>query len=356
MEEMVKMKLGILTGGGDCPGLNNVIRSVAYEGIKKYGDEILGFLYGWKGPIQNLTRPLTIKDVEDIHTMGGTIIKSSRTNPYKVENGPEKVLEAIKVNKLDALIAVGGEDTCGVANKLYGDFKAPIICVPKTIDNDLNATDQTFGFDTSVQIVSDAVDRLHTTAKSHDRVLILEVMGRHAGWIAAYGGLAGKADYILIPEEEIDINKVCDVVKDRKKEAGYAIIVVAEGAKLGEKEALKDQELDAFGHVKLGGIGERLAKIIEEKTGCETRSSSLGHVQRGGTPSAFDRILGTRFGLKAVELAHKGQFGKMVSLQGNKIVAVDVSEAVGTLKTLDMNFYSDIKVFFGNEVKTKTKV
>lgn len=345
------MKFAILTGGGDCPGLNNVIRAVTFQGIKKYGDEIMAFTYGWKGPIENLTRPLTIEDVDGIHTQGGTIIKSSRTNPYKVDGGPEKVMENLKANNIDALIAVGGEDTCGVASKLYKDFKAPIICVPKTIDNDLSATDQTFGFDTSVQIVSDAIDKLHTTARSHDRVLVLEVMGRHAGWIASYGGLAGDADYVLIPEEEIDIDKVCEVVKTRKKEVGYAIIVVAEGAKLAEKEELKDQELDAFGHVKLGGIAEKIAKLIEEKTGCETRSSSLGHVQRGGSPTAFDRILGTRFGLKAVDLAHEGNFGKMVSLQGNKIIGVDVSEAVGTLKTVDMHLYDELKVFFGDEKK-----
>ena len=350
------MRLAILTGGGDCPGLNNVIRAVTFQGIKKYGDEIIGFLYGWKGPIENLIKPLSIQDVDGIHTLGGTIIKSSRTNPYKVEGGPQKVMENLKRNKIDALIAVGGEDTCGVANKLIKDFNAPVICVPKTIDNDLNATDQTFGFDTSIQIVSDSVDRLHTTARSHDRVLVLEVMGRHAGWIAAYGGLAGDADYILIPEEEINMEKVCAVVKKRKEQVGYAIIVVAEGAKLRDAESLKDQKLDAFGHVQLGGIADRIAKIIEEKTGFETRSSSLGHVQRGGSPTALDRILGTRFGLKAVDLAHEGKFGKMVSLRGNKIEAVDVSEAVGTLKTLDKNIYDDMRVFFGDEIKPKANV
>jgi ATP-dependent phosphofructokinase / diphosphate-dependent phosphofructokinase len=350
------MRLAILTGGGDCPGLNNVIRAVTFQGIKKYGDEIIGFLYGWKGPIENLIKPLNIHDVDGIHTLGGTIIKSSRTNPYKVEGGPQKVMENLKRNKIDALIAVGGEDTCGVANKLIKDFNAPVICVPKTIDNDLNATDQTFGFDTSIQIVSDSVDRLHTTARSHDRVLVLEVMGRHAGWIAAYGGLAGDADYILIPEEEINIEKVCAVVRKRKEQVGYAIIVVAEGAKLRDEEALKNQKLDAFGHVQLGGIADRIAKIIEEKTGFETRSSSLGHVQRGGSPTALDRILGTRFGLKAVDLAHEGKFGKMVSLRGNNIEAVPVSEAVGTLKTLDKNIYDDMRVFFGDEIKPKASV
>lgn len=350
------MRLAILTGGGDCPGLNNVIRAVLFQAIKKYGDEVIGFLYGWKGPINNLTKPLTLSDVEGIFNLGGTIIKSSRTNPYKVDGGPQKVIDNLKLNKIDALIAVGGEDTCGVADKLYKDFKAPVICVPKTIDNDLNATDQTFGFDTSISIVSDALDRLHTTAKSHDRVLVLEVMGRHAGWIATMGGIAGGADYILVPEEPFDINKVSDAIKKRKKEAGYAIVVIAEGAKFANEEVLKDREKDSFGHVKLGGIGDRLAKAIEEKTGFETRSTTLGHIQRGGSPTAFDRVLGTRYGLKAVDLCHQKKFGRMVSLQGNKITDVDVKDAVGTLKTVDKELYEQTKVFFGDEIKTKTKV
>lgn len=346
------MKLAILTGGGDCPGLNNVIRAVLFQAIKKYGDEVLGYLYGWKGPINNLIKPLILSDAEGIFNLGGTIIKSSRTNPYKVEGGVQKVIDNLKLNKIDALIAVGGEDTCGVADKLYRDFKAPIVCVPKTIDNDLNATDQTFGFDTTISIVCDALDRLHTTAKSHDRVLVLEVMGRHAGWIALMGGIAGAADYILIPEENFDINKVADAIKKRKKEAGYAVLVVAEGAKFTNEEILKDEEKDAFGHVKLGGIGDRLAKALETKTGCETRAMSLGHVQRGGSPTAFDRVLGTRYGLAAVDLVHQKRFGRMVSLQGNKITDVDLKDAVGTLKTVDKNFYEQLKVFFGEQTKT----
>ena len=350
------MRLAILTGGGDCPGLNNVIRAVLFEGIQKYGDEVFGFLYGWKGPIDNLIKPLTLKDAEGIFNQGGTIIKSSRTNPYKVSGGPEKVVENLKKNKIDCLLAVGGEDTCGVANKLFNDFKVPIICVPKTIDNDLNATDQTFGFDTSVQIVCDAIDRLHTTAQSHDRVLVLEVMGRHAGWIATMGGIAGAADYILIPEEPFDINKVASAVTKRKKEVGYAIVVVAEGAKFKSEEVLKDQAKDAFGHVKLGGIGERVAKAIEEKTGFETRSTTLGHIQRGGSPTAYDRFLGTRYGLAAVDLAHQKKFGKMVALRGTNIIDVDVSEAVGTLKTVENWLYDQARVFFGDEVKPKAKV
>jgi len=350
------MRIAILTGGGDCPGLNNVIRAVIIQGIKKYGDEIIGYLYGWKGPINNLIKPLTLADAEGIFSQGGTILKSSRTNPYKVEDGSKKVLENLKLNKIDALIAVGGEDTCGVADKLYKDFKVPIICVPKTIDNDLSATDQTFGFDTSISIICDALDRLHTTARSHDRVLVLEVMGRHAGWLAAMGGLAGGADYILVPEEKFDIDHVAKSVAKRKQEAGYAIVVVAEGAKFANEEVLKDQEKDAFGHVKLGGIGDRVAKAIEAKTGMETRASSLGHIQRGGSPTAYDRVLGTRYGLHAVDLIHDKKFGRMVSLQGNKITDVSVSEAVGTLKTLDKNFYEQIKIFFGDTIKTKAKV
>ena len=347
------MRIAILTGGGDCPGLNNVIRAVLYQAVKKYEDEVFGYLYGWKGPIQNLIKPLTLQDAEGIFNQGGTIIKSSRTNPYKVDHGPEKVIENLKLNKIDALIAVGGEDTCGVANKLWNDFKTPIICVPKTIDNDLNATDQTFGFDTSISIVCDALDRLHTTAKSHDRVLVLEVMGRHAGWIATMGGIAGAADYILVPEEDFNIDKVVDAIKKRKSEAGYAILVVAEGAKFASGEVLKDLDKDAFGHVKLGGIGEKLAKAIESKTGFETRSTTLGHIQRGGSPTAFDRVLGTRFGLAAVDLAHKKQFGRMVSLQGNKIVDVDVKEAVGVLRTVDKELYEQVKVFFGDEIRSR---
>ncbi len=350
------MRLAILTGGGDCPGLNNVIRAVLFQAIKKYSDEVFGYLYGWKGPINNLIKPLTLLDAEGIFNQGGTIIKSSRTNPYKVEGGPQKVIDNLKLNKIDALIAVGGEDTCGVADKLFKDFKVPIICVPKTIDNDLNATDQTFGFDTSISIVCDALDRLHTTAKSHDRVLVLEVMGRHAGWIATMGGIAGAADYILVPEYDFDIDKVSQAIKERKKEAGYAIIVVAEGAKFANEETLKDQEKDAFGHMKLGGIGERVAKAVEEKTGFETRSTTLGHIQRGGSPTAFDRVLGTRYGLKAVDLIHQKKFGRMVSLQGNKIVDVDIKDAVGTLKTVDKELYNQTKVFFGDEIKTMTRV
>ena len=349
------MRLAILTGGGDCPGLNNVIRAVLFQAIKKYGDEVFGYLYGWKGPINNLIKPLALTDAEGIFNLGGTIIKSSRTNPYKVEGGPQKVIDNLKLNKIDALIAVGGEDTCGVADKLFKDFKAQIVCVPKTIDNDLNATDQTFGFDTSISIVCDALDRLHTTAKSHDRVLVLEDMGRHAGWIATMGGIAGGADYILIPEEAFDIDKVADAIKKRKKDAGYAILVIAEGAKFAKEEILKDEEKDAFGHVKLGGIGDRLAKALEEKTGFETRAMSLGHVQRGGSPTAFDRVLGTRYGLASVDLVHAKKFGRMVSLQGNKITDVDVKDAVGTLKTVDKELYEQTRVFFGDEIKVKTK-
>lgn len=350
------MRLAILTGGGDCPGLNNVIRAVLFQAIRKYGDEVIGYLYGWKGPVNNVIKPLTLADAEGIFNQGGTILKSSRTNPYKVEGGPQKVMDNLKLNKIDALIAVGGEDTCGTAYKLYNDLKLPVVCVPKTIDNDLNATDQTFGFDTAVGVVCDALDRLHTTARSHDRVLVLEVMGRHAGWIATLGGLAGAADYILVPEEEFDIDRVCEAIKKRKEQVGYAIIVVAEGAKFAKEEVLKDLGKDAFGHVKLGGVGDRIAKAIAEKTGFETRATILGHIQRGGQPTAYDRVLGTRYGIAAVDLVHQKKFGKMVSLQGMKITDVNIKEAVGMLRTVEKELYEQTKVFFGDDVRQKTKV
>ena len=350
------MRIGILTGGGDCPGLNNVIRAVVFQAVKKYGDEVVGFLYGWEGPIENKVKPLPLQEVEKIFDEGGTIIKTRRTNPYKVENGPQKVMDSLKTNKLDALIAVGGEDTCGVANKLITDFKAPIVCVPKTIDNDLNATDVTFGFDSAVKNIANALDNLHDTTESHDRVLVLEVMGRHAGWLALYGGIAGGANYILIPEEPFDIKQVAEAIKVRKKEAGYAIIVVAEGAKFEGEEVLKDKKVDAFGHAQQGGIGERVAKAIEDLTGFETRSNTLGHLQRGGSPTAYDRILGTRFGLTAVDLVHAKKFGRMVSLQGTQIADVDIKDAVSTLKTVPLSLYNQYKIFFGSGMRTEIAV
>lgn len=344
------MRIGILTGGGDCPGLNAVIRAVVRRSIKDYNSEVIGFLEGWRGPIENMVMPLTIQNTVGLLQRGGTILKTSRTNPFKVDGAPEKIMDSMAKNKLDALIAVGGEDTCGVADKMYTKHNLPVICVPKTIDNDLNATDYTFGFDTAVNIVAEALDRLHTTAESHERVLVCEVMGRHAGWIATYGGMAGGADYICIPERPINLPELISVIKKRHARGrSYSIVVVAEGAKLPEGEVLKDDLRDAFGHVKLGGIGDLIAKIIEKETGYETRATVLGHIQRGGSPTAFDRVLGTRFGVLATDLVHEANFGKMVALQGNKIVDVPISAGVGKLKTLDedMSLYEVASVFFG---------
>jgi 6-phosphofructokinase 1 len=341
------MRIGILTGGGDCPGLNPVIRAIVFKAIKRYGFEVIGLKYGWKGAVENITMDLTLENTEDIVREGGTILKSSRTNPFKMENGPEKVIETMKANKLDALIAIGGEDTCGVASKLYTQHKVNVIGVPKTIDNDLSGTDVTFGFDTCLNIVGAAIDSLHTTACSHERVIVCEVMGRHAGWIASYAGIAGNADYILVPEEEVDINHLCEIVKNVHNDKSYAVIVAAEGAKLANEDVTKDKELDAFGHVKLGGIGEKLAKMIEEKTGCETRSTVLGHIQRGGRPSAYDRVLGTRLGWRAADMIKNNQWGMMAAIKGDQTAAVSLEEAVGTLKTLDMNTHEDSKLFFG---------
>jgi len=344
------MRIGMLTGGGDCPGLNAVIRAVVKRSLRNYGSETVGFLEGWRGPIENLTMPVSLESTERLIGEGGTILKTSRTNPFKVERGPERIMESMKANRLDALVAIGGEDTCGVAHKMHRDFGLNVVCVPKTIDNDLNATDFTFGFDTAVSIVSECLDRLHTTAESHNRVLVCEVMGRHAGWIAVYGGIAGGAHFILVPERTAKLSDICEVIKKRHARGrNYSIIVVSEGAKIEEEEVLKDKDLDAFGHVKLGGIGDRLAKLIEKETGFETRATVLGHIQRGGPPTAFDRVLATRFGVAAADLVHEKKFGRMVALSGSKIVDVPVESGVGTLKTLelDMDLLNVAEVFFG---------
>ena len=348
------MKIGVLTGGGDCPGLNAVIRGLVYKATKEYGHEVVGFKYGWKGPIENITMPLDLDEINDIVREGGTILKSSRTNPFNVDGAPEKIVENLKANGFDALVAIGGEDTCGVASKLYEQFGINVIGVPKTIDNDLSGTDVTFGFDSCINIATELVDILHTTACSHERALVVEAMGRHAGWIASYTGIAGNADYILVPEEKVDVNELCDAVKAAYAKKKYAIVVAAEGAKLSGEDVTKDAELDAFGHVKLGGIGEHLAKVIEEKTGIETRSAVFGHTQRGGRPSAMDRVLGTRFGCKAADMIQDKEFGKMAALIGNDMKAVDLKVAVGTLKTLDMSIHENAKIFFG-AYKSKVK-
>jgi 6-phosphofructokinase 1 len=342
-------RIGVLTGGGDCPGLNAVIRAI----VRRANQErikVVGIKNGWKGLIDNDTIELDLNSVSGILPKGGTILGTSRTNPYKNKDDVKKVLDNYKKLGLDVVIAIGGEDTLGVANKLLQEKAGmAIVGVPKTIDNDLSATDFTFGFDTAVNIATEAIDRLHTTAESHHRIMVVEVMGRHAGWIAVYSGIASGADLILIPEVAIDINEVCEVLKKRHARGkGFSIVVVAEGAKFKEGQVVVQEErLDAFGHVRLGGIGEILADEIEKRTGFETRVTVLGHIQRGGTPSAFDRVLATRFGVKAMELVLAKKFGYMASLAGNDIKDVPISEAVGTLKTVDMRFYDIAKIFFG---------
>lgn len=340
------MRIGVLTGGGDCPGLNPVILGIVRKALL-HNIEVIGLFRGWAGLTENDTIKLTRDSVSGILHRGGTILKTSRTNPYKNEGDVEKAKETYKKLKLDALIAVGGEDTLGVASKLCEEG-LNIVGVPKTIDNDLSGTDCTFGFDSALNICVDAIDRLHTTAESHNRVMVVEIMGRHAGWIALESGLAGGADVILIPEVPVKIDDVCSVIKKRHESGrDFSIVAVAEGAKLGDEMILQAGEKDAFGHVKLGGIANILAKEIESRTGFETRVTVLGHVQRGGSPTAFDRLLGLRFGVKAVELILAATFGKMVSLKGNDIKSVDLSEAVAKLKTVPNELYEMAKIFFG---------
>ncbi len=341
-------KIGILTGGGDCPGLNPVIRAVVRKGISE-GYEIVGIKNGWKGLIENDYIPLSLDAVSGILPKGGTILGTSRTNPYKKEGGLQKVQANYKKLGLDALIAVGGEDTLGVASKLTKDGLPNIVGVPKTIDNDLSCTDYTFGFDTALNTATECIDKLHTTAESHHRIIVVEVMGRHAGWIAIEAGIAGGADVILIPELPVDIDEVCGIIKKRHNRGKtFSIVVVAEGAQFKEGTFVtQEQKLDEFGHVRLGGVGEILGQEIEKRTGYETRVSVLGHIQRGGTPSAFDRILGTRFGVKAVELVMNKKFSRMVALVGNKVVDVSIEEAITSLKTVDMELYEISKIFSG---------
>lgn len=341
-------KIGILTGGGDCPGLNPVIRAVVRKGFNE-GYEIMGIKNGWKGLIENDTVKLDLASVSGILPKGGTILGTSRTNPYKKEGGLQEVQENFKKLGLQALIAVGGEDTLGVASKLIKDGIPNIVGVPKTIDNDLSSTDYTFGFDTALNTAMECIDKLHSTAESHHRIMVVEVMGRHAGWIAIESGIAGGADIILIPELPIDVEEVCSLIKKRHQRGKtFSIIVVAEGAQFKKGSmVLQEQKLDEFGHVRLGGIGEILGKEIESRTGFETRVTVLGHIQRGGSPTAFDRILGTRFGVRAVELVKNKKFARMVALSGNKIIDVPIEEAVRELKTVDMELYEIAKVFFG---------
>ncbi|GAA2315853.1 6-phosphofructokinase [Streptomyces violaceusniger] len=342
------MRVGVLTGGGDCPGLNAVIRAVVRKGVQEYGYDFIGFRDGWRGPLENDTVPLDIRAVRGILPRGGTILGSSRTNPLKSEDGIRRVKENLVKQEVDALIAIGGEDTLGVAARLSDDYGLRCVGVPKTIDNDLSATDYTFGFDTAVNIATEAIDRLHTTAESHMRVLVVEVMGRHAGWIALHSGLAGGANVILLPEQRFDVDQVCAWVESRFKIRYAPIVVIAEGAMPRDGDAvLKDDTLDSFGHVRLSGVGEWLAKEIEKRTGKEARTTVLGHVQRGGTPSAFDRWLATRFGLHAIDAVRDEDFGKMVALRGTDIIRVPLAEATARLKTVDPSLYAEAEVFFG---------
>jgi ATP-dependent phosphofructokinase / diphosphate-dependent phosphofructokinase len=335
------MKIGVLTGGGDCPGLNAVIRAVVRKGVFTYGDEFIGFLEGWRGVVEDSTTPLDLEAVGGILPRGGTILRTSRTNPAKRPDGIERCIATLDKNNVDALIAIGGDDTLSVAQKLY-EKNVKVIGVPKTIDNDLGGTDYTFGFDTACNIVCEALDRVHTTAEAHNRVMVVEVMGRDAGWIALYSGIAGGADVILIPERPFDVDKVAESIRQRHERGLYfSIIVVAEGAKFSSSEpghgapVLQDMGKDEFGHVKLGGIANILAREIEKRTGFETRAVVLGHIQRGGTPSAFDRVLATRYGLGAIDMVHRGEFGCMAALRANKIVSIPLLEAISKNRVVD---------------------
>ena len=347
------MRIGVLTGGGDCPGLNAVIRAVVRKGVAEYGYDFVGFRDGWRGPLERETVPLGIQQVRGILPRGGTILGTSRTNPFKIEGGVERIEATLRDLGLDALIAIGGEDTLGVAKRLY-DHGVNVVGVPKTIDNDLAATDYTFGFDTAVTIATEAIDRLHTTAESHNRVMVVEVMGRHTGWIAVMSGIAGGADVILIPEQPITVEQACSEIR-RRHERGldFSIVVVSEGYELtydsGERRLVGEQarETDQFGHVKLGGVGGELAREIEERTGFETRVTVLGHVQRGGSPTPRDRVLATRYGLKAADLVDEGRFGRMAALHGDDIVDVSLEEATAELKTVPPEWYEVAKAFFG---------
>jgi len=346
------MRVGVLTGGGDCPGLNAVIRAVVRRGVLGHSFEFVGFRDGWRGPLEGLTMPLGIAQCRGILPRGGTILGSSRTNPFKIDGGVEQIQENLAANGVDALVAIGGEDTLGVATKL-SELGVNVVGVPKTIDNDLSGTDFTFGFDTAVNIATEAIDRLHTTAESHHRVLVVEVMGRHAGWIALHAGIAGGATEVLIPEQPFDIQAICDRVETRFQTHYAPIIVVSEGAMPAEGATgeegmtLVSGEKDAFGHVRLGGIGDRLAHEIETRTGKEARAVVLGHIQRGGTPTAFDRWLATRFGLHAIDAVADKDFGKMVALRGTNIIRVPLSEGTAELKLVSPEEYAEAAVFFG---------
>jgi phosphofructokinase-like protein len=347
------MRVGVLTGGGDCPGLNAVIRAVTRRGLSS-GNEVVGIREGWRGLVEGKLQPLGSREISGILPRGGTILGTTRTNPYKLESGVERVLETFSCERLDALVAIGGEDTLGVAARLFAEYEFPVVGVPKTIDNDLSATDYTFGFDTAVTVATEAIDRLHTTAESHNRVMVVEVMGRHTGWIAVTSGIAGGADVILIPELPITVEDACTEIR-RRHERGkdFSIVVVSEGYELtyesGETRLVAGEARasDQFGHVRFGGVGEVLAREIEERTGYETRVTVLGHVQRGGTPTPRDRVLATRYGLKAAELVLEGRFGRMAALHGDSIVDVSLADATAELKRVPREWYDVARAFFG---------
>ncbi|MEO8290299.1 MAG: ATP-dependent 6-phosphofructokinase [Gaiellaceae bacterium] len=346
-------RVGVLTGGGDCPGLNAVIRAVTRRSLA-HGNEVVGVREGWRGLVDGRFAPLGPREISGILPRGGTILGTTRTNPYKTDGGVDRVLQHFSSERLDALVAIGGEDTLGVAARLFAEHSLPVVGVPKTIDNDLSATDYTFGFDTAVFIATEAIDRLHTTAESHNRVMVVEVMGRHTGWIAVMSGIAGGADVILIPEHPITVEEACDDLQ-RRHERGkdFSIAVVSEGYELtyasGERRQVAQAApaTDQFGHVRLGGVGDQLAREIEERTGFETRVTVLGHVQRGGSPTPRDRVLATRYGLKAADLVHEGRFGTMAALHGDEIVDVPLAEAVAELKTVPPQWYDVARAFFG---------
>jgi len=346
-------KVGVLTGGGDCPGLNAVIRAVARRSLTR-GHTIVGVREGWRGLIDGRFMELGPREISGLLPRGGTILGTTRTNPYKTEGGVEKVLDNFRAQSFDALVAIGGEDTLGVASRLFAEHDLAVVGVPKTIDNDLSATDYTFGFDTAVFIATEAIDRLHTTAESHNRVMVVEVMGRHTGWIAVMSGIAGGADVILIPEQPVTVEAACDDLRRRHgRGKDFSIVVVSEGYELtyasGEKRQVAQEAsaTDQFGHVRLGGVGEQLAREIEERTGFECRVTVLGHVQRGGSPTPRDRVLATRYGLKAADLVEEGRFGTMAALQGDDIVAVPLADAVAELKTVPPDWFEVARAFFG---------
>ncbi len=342
------MKVGLLTGGGDCPGLNAVIRAVVQR-IANEGGTCVGFLEGWRGLIRGFSRDLDVNETDGIIARGGTILGSSRTNPFKnAATDVAALQENFKTFGLDALIAIGGDDTLGVAHRLFKEHGLPMVGVPKTIDNDLMVTDFTFGFDTAINIVTEAVDRIRTTTESHRRVMVIETMGRHAGWIACFSGIAVAADYILVPEIPIKIDHVIDVLKRRRAEGkNYGIVLVSEGAEFPDKGmSTLNAETDAFGHVRLGGVGNAVAKLIEDGTGYETRCVVLGHLQRGGPPSAADRVLATRLGLAAAHLVVQKRFGTMVALSGTRIIETTLAAGVAATRTLDLKFYEEASTFF----------